>query len=479
MSDRVRTEPSEIASLAERIRNDMLSFTPSEKRAAHLLLSHYPFAGLDTVAEFAGRAGVSAPSVLRFVTRLGFSGFPDFQRHLREELEAQLLSPLGKAQPREVDPTAPALASFAEAVAGNLRATVDNIAPAEFEAVIELLSEKRRHLHFTGGRFTGAIALYAESHFRIVRGHVSYIDPQPARWRDRMIEIGRKDVIVAFDIRRYQEDVIALCETAARQGATVVLLTDPWLSPIARVASHVLPAHVTAPSNWDSSAGLPPPDRSAHRRGDQTSLADGEAPHGSGRTITDETLNPILGRIIPLEPCHHEGHGQSDSNEADEVVNAHIKRIQAEDQRQHGHGLDTAWCEGHEAVGESDAGNPSCEVGKQGRNSHADGEGRQAGEQRRSNGRRIDVAESLRDEDADQHKAACREHGRNYAGADFRRMSNNAYQGRPEQHRRRHLNPAQRVPTASPPSRMMAIDRARPPGDPARSAHRPASRCRT
>ena len=50
--------------------------------------------------------------------------------------------------------------------------------------------------------------------------------------------------------------MIALCETAARQGATVVLLTDPWLSPIARVASHVLPAHVAAPSNWDSSAGL-------------------------------------------------------------------------------------------------------------------------------------------------------------------------------------------------------------------------------
>src|SRR5690242_6277249 len=86
-------------SLAERIRRDMESFTPSEKRAAHVLLSHYPFAGLGTVAEFAGRAGISGPSALRFVTRLGFTGFPDFQKHLREELEAQLLSPLGKASP--------------------------------------------------------------------------------------------------------------------------------------------------------------------------------------------------------------------------------------------------------------------------------------------------------------------------------------------------------------------------------------------
>jgi DNA-binding MurR/RpiR family transcriptional regulator len=89
-----------------------------------------------------------------------------------------------------------------------------------------------------------------------VRSHVDFIEGQPVLWRDRLIEIGRKDVIVAFDIRRYQEDVTVLCETAAKQGATVVLLTDPWLSPIARVARHVLPAHIVAPSNWDSSTGL-------------------------------------------------------------------------------------------------------------------------------------------------------------------------------------------------------------------------------
>jgi DNA-binding MurR/RpiR family transcriptional regulator len=256
MSSGNHVSAAERASLAERIRNEMDAFTPSEKRAAHLLLSHYPFAGLDTVAEFASRAGISAPSALRFVTRLGFGGFPEFQKHLREELEAQLLSPLAKAGPSDRSQGAPALSAFADATIGNLKATVENIAPTEFDAVVALLSDPRRHIHFTGGRFTGALARYAESHFRIVRSDVHFIESQPALWRDRMIEIGRRDVIVAYDIRRYQEDVIALSETAAKQGAAVVLLTDPWLSPIARVARHVLPAHVTVPSNWDSSAGL-------------------------------------------------------------------------------------------------------------------------------------------------------------------------------------------------------------------------------
>jgi DNA-binding MurR/RpiR family transcriptional regulator len=249
--------PVKVRTLAERIRLDMAQFTVSEKRAAHLLLSHYPFAGLGTVAQFAARAGISAPSVLRFVTRLGFGGFPDFQKHLREELEAQLATPLMKADPAGLGTTGSSeLAGFAGAVIDNLRATVESVPATEFEAMVSLLSDPRRRIHFAGGRFTEAIAHYAERHFRIVRSDIGLVDGPPSLWRDQMIEIGRRDVLVVFDIRRYQPDIITLAETAAKQGATVVLMTDQWLSPIARIAKHTLPAHVAAPSNWDSSAGL-------------------------------------------------------------------------------------------------------------------------------------------------------------------------------------------------------------------------------
>ena len=255
MAKQSAQKPAESRSLAERIRRDIDHFTLSEKRAAHLLLSHYPFAGLGTVAEFATRAGISAPSVLRFVTRLGFGGFPEFQKHLRDELEAQLKSPLAKSQPPGPAAEGSALASFTDAVIDNLRSTVACVPPGEFDAVAALLCDPKRRIPFAG-RFTEALARYAERHLRIVRGDVGYLESQPSLWRDRMIEVGRRDVLVVFDIRRYQPDIIALAETASGQGATVVLMTDQWLSPIARVARHILPAHVEVPSNWDSSAGL-------------------------------------------------------------------------------------------------------------------------------------------------------------------------------------------------------------------------------
>ena len=46
--------------------------------------------------------------------------------------------------------------------------------------------------------------------------------------------------------------MIQFGQAAARGGARVVLVTDPWLSPLAAVASAVLAAEVTAPSPFDS-----------------------------------------------------------------------------------------------------------------------------------------------------------------------------------------------------------------------------------
>ena len=47
-----------------------------------MLLASYPIAGLESVARFAERAHVSPPTVTRFITKLGFRGYPEFQETL-------------------------------------------------------------------------------------------------------------------------------------------------------------------------------------------------------------------------------------------------------------------------------------------------------------------------------------------------------------------------------------------------------------
>jgi DNA-binding MurR/RpiR family transcriptional regulator len=230
--------------------------TASERRAGRALLANYPMLGLETVAEFSARSGVSPPTILRFTTRLGFSTYASFQRRLREEVEAQLKSPLAKALPGERQSRNRSAASFAAAVCENITETFRHMPPAEFDAAVALIADKRRPLHLLGGRFTDAIARYMTAHLRVLRSQVTHIDGQPDNWRDRLIDMSGKDVVFVIDIRRYQDDLVNFASAAADRRASVVVLTDQWLSPIARIAKHVLPARVQAPSAWDSSAAL-------------------------------------------------------------------------------------------------------------------------------------------------------------------------------------------------------------------------------
>ena len=125
---------------------------------------------------------------------------------------------------------------------------------SEFEAAIRLLADRKRTVHVLGGRFTAAIAAYLYAHLRVLRPNVHLVEGPSATWPEGILDMGRRDVLVVFDIRRYQSEVVRFAEQAAGRGATVVLFTDQWLSPISRVAKHIFPVRIDVPSRWDSAA---------------------------------------------------------------------------------------------------------------------------------------------------------------------------------------------------------------------------------
>lgn len=246
------------STIAEQVRARMQAFTATERKAAHVLLATYPLAGLEPVAEFAGRAGVSAPTILRFIGRLGMASYPDFQKRLREELESQLKPPLKKSgyRPGPEHDERNGLSRFRTALGDNLDQTFAHLPPGEFDAVVDLLADGRRSVYLIGGRFTDPLARYMWAHLRIIRPKVLHMAGQVENWRDQILDMRRGDVFVVFDMRRYQNDIVRLARLAARHHVKIVLITDQWLSPVSRVASHILSAHISVPSNWDSNTAV-------------------------------------------------------------------------------------------------------------------------------------------------------------------------------------------------------------------------------
>lgn len=230
-----------------------VTLTRSDLKVARALLSNYPAAGLNTVAHLAQAAGVSSPTVVRFVARLGFDGYPGFQQALLGEVQERMSSPLSmmNAGKGAVPPDNLYLESMRSA-AHAVEAAMDMLPSAGFEKAADLAADTAYAVHCIGGRFSGYLAGMLWSHLKQLRPGSNWIRGTRADQVDALVDLGRRDLVIVYDYRRYQLDTIRFARTAAAQGAKIVLFTDPYASPIAAVADVILTAPVESLSPFDT-----------------------------------------------------------------------------------------------------------------------------------------------------------------------------------------------------------------------------------
>jgi DNA-binding MurR/RpiR family transcriptional regulator len=241
----------------QKIQDNTETLTRSERQLASILLQDYPMAGLQSITKLAAAAQVSTPTVIRMARKLGFAGFPDLQDALREEVAAQIKKPISKREAWAGNASAEhPLNRFAEVVRANMRHTLERIDTDSFDEVARILADTHRHIHVAGGRITRSTADYLFNHLQIIRPHVTHLSDSANVWPQYLLDMDDRSVLVVFDIRRYEGDLLKLATLARDRGALVILFTDHWGSPIARIANHSFNALVEAPSSWDSTIAI-------------------------------------------------------------------------------------------------------------------------------------------------------------------------------------------------------------------------------
>ena len=147
--------------IEQQIKTAFDGLTRAERQLASHIMRTYPVAVLGSITALAKGADVSTPTVVRLTQKMGFRGYPDFQSVVRAEVEARLASPLAKHDRwAEGVPQTHMLNRFADAVMGNLQATLAQIDHAEFDAIAALMADPARKIYATGGRITHALAEY-------------------------------------------------------------------------------------------------------------------------------------------------------------------------------------------------------------------------------------------------------------------------------------------------------------------------------
>lgn len=239
----------------DRIERVSAELTATERRLSAAILVDYPFAGLEPIQEIARKTKTSPPTISRFVTKLGFHGFQDFQRSLIGELKE------GRRSPVDLRRTAkPVEGAYLQSFLGRAGRIVEKtgmaIPEAQFERICALLADRRRAVYVIGGRISDTIASYMSRHLRQIRAKVYHLPPDPETWPEYLLRMKPRDILFIVDFRRYQKNLEQLAQRAA-QGRKVlaILLTDRWLSPVARHATEVLAVPIESDTLWDSYAG--------------------------------------------------------------------------------------------------------------------------------------------------------------------------------------------------------------------------------
>ena len=224
--------------VAEVVRQRLDSLSPAERRLARVLLASYPIAGLESVARFADRAGVSPPTVTRFISKLGFRGYPEFQESLRHEVQARLSSPL--ARYRDEPKSDSAVNHALDVSTHNLKATLDLLSDRDVKEAVDLLADVRHRVMVLGGRVSAPLARYLAGQLHLLRPGIGLVDSDrsaPAQQKSGAWSSGTSSRV------------------AAGRGCDVILFTDPWLSPASAFARQVLVTSVETVGPFDSLVG--------------------------------------------------------------------------------------------------------------------------------------------------------------------------------------------------------------------------------
>ncbi|MEM7507492.1 MAG: MurR/RpiR family transcriptional regulator [Pseudomonadota bacterium] len=236
------------------LRRRLDDLTRAERQLAQSILQNYPVSGLGSITTVAAAADVSTPTVARMVQKLGFSGFPEFQADLRRELEATISNPIAKRETWAGNaPDGHLLNRFTDVVIGNIRQTLAQVDAASFDETAKLLADTDRPLYIVGGRITRALADYFFLHMQVIRPKVTHIQSISNAWPHYLLDMQKGDVVVIFDVRRYENSTLKLAEMSRERGAEIILFTDQWRSPVHKFAAHCFSNQIVVPSAWDSS----------------------------------------------------------------------------------------------------------------------------------------------------------------------------------------------------------------------------------
>ena len=238
--------------LITKIQSELPGFSKGQKQIARFILEHYDKAAFMTASRLGVTVGVSESTVVRFATELGYDGYPHLQRALQEMIRNKLTSVQRMEVAGDRMGGRDVLQTVLHADTDMIRVTLDEIDRDAFQGAVDALMGAKR-IYILGVRSSSALASFLGFYFNLLFENVTLVHTnRVSEIFEQVLRVGPGDVLFGISFPRYSKRTLSAMKYARDRGARVIALTDSQLSPLARVADHVLLARSDMASFVDS-----------------------------------------------------------------------------------------------------------------------------------------------------------------------------------------------------------------------------------
>ncbi len=231
-------EKTEGSDLLVRLNKNYKTLSKGQKQLAAYITENYDRAAFITASKMGRIVGVSESTVVRFAYALGYDGYPELQKSLQELIRNKLTSVqriqlTGDLQPNDV------LRSVLKSDVSNIRATIDSIDNASFNAAINALLEAKK-VYIVGLMSAAPLAQFLAYYLGFVMDNVVMVSGAMGNIYEDLFRISSEDVCIGISFPRYSNRTIDALDFARGKDATIIAITDSISSPIAEKAEHAL-----------------------------------------------------------------------------------------------------------------------------------------------------------------------------------------------------------------------------------------------
>lgn len=231
----------------DRIRQLESHFSARQKLISEYILKNYKQAAFMNSTELANAIGVSNPTVIRFTTALGYSGFPQFQTELQAVVQNDLSS-LERLDRLRLSNEEDACSELFRLEIDNMVHIYQQIDKRSMEEASKLLFSSEA-VFIVGRQISASIAQFAEYSLGKIRKEVYLVN----EWNmcHEKASRGREERCCAliFLLPRYPSHTLKLIQFFKQQGIPMIILTDNAVTCPAAPSAKIL---LTAPIKYIS-----------------------------------------------------------------------------------------------------------------------------------------------------------------------------------------------------------------------------------